>query len=382
MRIVLNAIWSNDEPCDGHTVYCHNIIKHILGCDKNYKYFLYYYGDAKFDFLKARENVQCLHLETSSLITKWLHRLRPYLWEEIKINAALTRFRPDILFQVGHWFDFVHYPCKKVHTIHDLAFSNPEYRDHFPSDLLKKLIAFTGPRVRQAAHLIAVSESTKRDIIEYYQFPEERITVIGHGFDNSIFNTEIEQNREICKKYSITKPFIVSVGVLQPRKNFQRLIKAFYSLKRLHNIPHKLVIMGGKAWQYKEIINLPDRLGIMDEVVFTGFLSVEDLAYLVKGSSLFVFPALYEGFGIPVLEAMACGVPVAASNTASVPEVVGDAGLLFDPRSVDDIANKMYQILSNATLKEELVRRGLERIKAFSWEKTAQKTIEVFKKTS
>ncbi len=382
MRIILNAIWSNHEPLDGHSVYCHNIVRNILKLDKKNTYFLYYFGVPQFDFLKPRRNVQCLQLNAPPIIFKLLHSIHPYLWEEIRINTALLKFRPDILFQVGHSFNFVHYPCKKVHTIHDLAFLDPEYRDHFPSDLLKKLIRFTRPRVRQAAHLIAVSKSTKRDIIKYYQFPEERIAVIGHGFDNSIFNTEIEQNREICRKYSITKPFIVSVGVLQPRKNFQRLIKAFASLKKTHNIPHKLVIAGGRAWQYKETINLPDKLGVMDEVVFTGSLSVEDLAYLVKRSDLFVFPALYEGFGIPVLEAMTCGVPVAASNSASVPEVVGDAGVLFDPRNVDDIANKMYQILSNATLKEKLIRRGLKRARNFSWEKAARETIEVFNKAS
>ena len=382
MRIVLNAIWSNNEPCDGHTVYCHNIVKQILGLDKENEYLLYYYGQAKFDFLKARKNVQSLSLERDPFISRLLDRFRPCLWEEIRINAALMRFRPDILFQVGHWLDFVHYPCKKIHTIHDLAFLHPEYREDFPSNLLKELVDFTEPRVRESTYLIAVSENTKRDIISYFQVPEERIAVIGHGFDNNIFNTEIEERREICGRFSITEPFIVSVGVLQPRKNFQRLIKAFASLKKTHNIPHKLVIVGGRAWQYEEIESLPQSLGIMNEVIFTGFLPVEDLSYLVKSSDIFVFPALYEGFGIPVIEAMACGVPVVASNVGSLPEVLGEAGLQFDPYSVDDIANKMHQVLSSTTLKEGLVRRGLKRARNFSWEKAARETIEVFNKAS
>ena len=120
----------------------------------------------------------------------------------------------------------------------------------------------------------------------------------------------------------------------------------------------------------------------MNEVIFTGFLPVEDLSYLVKNSDIFVFPALYEGFGIPVIEAMACGVPVVASNAGSLPEVLGDAGLQFDPYSVDDIANRMYQVLSSTTLKEELVSRGLKRARNFSWEKAARETVEVFKKAS
>ncbi len=382
MRIVLNAIWSNDEPCDGHTVYCHNIVKQILRLDKENQYLLYYYGQAKFDFLKAGKNVQSLSLERDSLIPRLLDRFRPYLWEEIRINAALVRFRPHILFQVGHWLDFVHYPLKKIHTIHDLAFLHSEYREYFPPDLLEELVDFTGPRVRQSHYLIAVSETTKRDIINYFQYPEERIAVIGHGFDDNIFNTELKERGEIYGRLGITRPFIVSVGVLQPRKNFQRLIRAFASLKNTHNIPHKLVIVGGRAWQYREIEDLPESLGIADDVVFTGFLPVRDLACLVKGSDLFVLPALYEGFGIPVIEAMACGIPVAASNVGSLPEVLGDAGLQFDPYSVDDIADKMHQVLSSTTLKEDLIRRGLERAESFSWERAARETIEVFKKAS
>jgi len=382
MRIVLNAIWSNDEPCDGHTVYCHNIVKQILGLDKENEYLLYYYGPARFDFLKDSENVQSLSLNRDTLISRLLDRFRPRLWEEIRINAALMRFRPHILFQVGHWLDFVHYPCKKIHTIHDLAFLNPEYREYFPPDLLKELVDFTGPRVRESHYLIAVSETTKRDIINYFQIPEERIAVIGHGFDDNIFNTEKWERGEIYGRFAITGPFIVSVGVLQPRKNFQRLIKAFASLKKIHNIPHKLVIVGGRAWQYKEIESLPESLGIVNEVIFTGFLSIEDLSYLVKRSDLFVFPALYEGFGIPVIEAMACGVAVVASNAGSLPEVLGEASLQFDPYSVDDIADKMHRVLTSPTLKEALIRRGLERAKSFSWEKAARETIEVFKKIS
>ena len=204
--------------------------------------------------------------------------------------------------------------------------------------------------------------------------------MIGHGFDNNIFNTELEERSEICDRFAITEPFIVSVGVLQPRKNFQRLIKAFASLKKTHNIPHKLVIVGGRAWQYEEIESLPDSLGIANDVVFPGYIPIKDLSYLLKKSEFFVFPALYEGFGIPVIEAMACGVPVVASNVGSLPEVLGEAGLQFDPYSVDDIANKMHQVLSSTTLKEGLVRRGLKRARNFSWEKAARETIEVFKK--
>ena len=382
MRIVLNAIWSNDEPCDGHTVYCHNIIKEIIELDKENEYLLYHYGPAKFEFLKPGKNVQSISLERGSLISRLLNRFHPYLWEEIRINAALQRFRPHVLFQVGHWLNFVHYPCKKIHTIHDLAFLHPEYKEYFPPELLKELVDFTLPRVRESHYLIAVSENTKRDIISHFQVPGERIAVIGHGFDNNIFNTDIEERREICGRFSITEPFIVSVGVLQPRKNFQRLIKAFFSLKKTYNIPHKLVIVGGRAWQYEEIEDLPQSLGIMKEVIFTGYLPAEDLSYLVKNADLFVLPALYEGFGIPVIEAMACGVPVVAANAGSLPEVLGDAGLQFDPYSVDDIANRMRQALNSTTLKEELVRRGLERARNFSWEKAARETLEVFKRAS
>lgn len=382
MRIALNAIWSNGEPCDGHTVYCHNILKQIIQLGEMHEYLVYHYGPARFEFLKSKKNVHSLSLKKGPFIPKRIQRYRPYLAEEIRVTKALVKFRPHILFQVGHWADFAHYPCKKVHTIHDLAFLHPEYKAYFPGPMARELKKFTERRVADSSYLIAVSENTKRDLIDYFGFPSERIAVIGHGFDKSLFNSEKGNKRDIYERCSISEPFMVSVGVLQPRKNFHRLINAFSALKKAHSIPHKLVIIGGRAWQYENIEALPGRLGIEKDVVFTGVLPVQDLASLLKNAALFAFPALYEGFGIPVIEAMACGTPVVASNVGAIPEVLGNAGLQVDPYSVEDIADKMLQVLNSPALQAVLVKRGLKRAEGYSWERAALETLAVFRKAA
>ncbi|MDZ7698218.1 MAG: glycosyltransferase family 1 protein [Deltaproteobacteria bacterium] len=382
MRIALNAIWSNGEPCDGHTVYCHNILKQIIRLGEMHEYLVYHYGPPRFEFLKSKGNVHSLSLKKCPLISKLIQRYRPYLAEEIRVTKALMKFRPHILFQVGHWADFVYYPCKKVHTIHDLAFLRSEYKAYFPGPMARELKQFTERRVADSSYLIAVSENTKQDLIEYYGFPSERIAVIGHGFDKRLFNTEKVNGSDVYQKFSITEPFIVSVGVLQPRKNFDRLINAFNALKKAHRIPHKLVIIGGRAWQYEHIEALPGQLGIEKDVVFTGVLPVEDLASLLKNAALFALPALYEGFGIPVIEAMACGTPVVASNVGAIPEVLGDAGLQVDPYSVEDIADKILQVLNSPALQAVLVKRGLKKAEGYSWERAALETLAVFRKVA
>ena len=182
---------------------------------------------------------------------------------------------------------------------------------------------------------------------------------------------------EVKQKYNLDFPFILFVGVLQPRKNIPTLIKAYYKLKK-EGIKDKLVITGGKGWQYKEIFETVERLNLQKEVIFTGHIPDDDLPKLYNAADLFAFPSLYEGFGIPPLEAMACGIPVITSNTGSLPEVVGDAGIMVDPYDIDGLAKAMYEVLNNEGLKEEMVKKGLERAKMFSWKKCAKEVLDVY----
>jgi glycosyltransferase involved in cell wall biosynthesis len=179
---------------------------------------------------------------------------------------------------------------------------------------------------------------------------------------------------ELGKKFGITKPYILFVGTLQPRKNIAKLIEAFSQLKNKNT---QLVIVGKKGWLWEEIFNAPAKFGVLERVKFLDFVSNEDLPGLYKNALCFVLPSLYEGFGLPVLEAMKFGCPTVISNVSSLPEVGGDASLYFDPQSVDDIAQKIEMVVSDEKLRAEMVKKGYNQVKQFSWEKTAKQTLKV-----
>jgi glycosyltransferase involved in cell wall biosynthesis len=174
-------------------------------------------------------------------------------------------------------------------------------------------------------------------------------------------------------------PYILNVGTLEPRKNLEGLLRAFAKAKR-KGIPHTLVITGAGGWGESRLAQLPTELGIADSVLFTGFVTDEALPHLYANADFFVYPSLYEGFGLPVLEAMACGTPVIASNTSSIPEVAGDAGILVDPSSEGELVAAMMQLAGDGRLRDDLKKRGINRAASFSWERTAQETFAVYGK--
>lgn len=184
---------------------------------------------------------------------------------------------------------------------------------------------------------------------------------------------------KVLKKYKINQPYILYVGSFDARKNLLGLLNAFSKLRQ-HLPAWKLVIVGARKWKSTPVFEVVQRLQLEEYVHFTGFVEEADLPALYNGADLFVFPSLYEGFGLPVLEAMACGIPVVTSNTSSLPEVAGDAALLVDPMDVEAIAAAMQQVLSDPGLAAELRRRGLEQASKFSWERTARETLAVYEK--
>lgn len=232
--------------------------------------------------------------------------------------------------------------------------------------------------LKNADKIIAISQSTKNDLIKHLNIPKEKIRVIYLATNENYKLLSKEEIDKIRVKYKINHPFILYVGTLEPRKNIVRLIEAFYKARNNGGINHKLVLTGRKGWKYKNIFNKIDELNLNKDVIFTGYIPDEDLPALYNAADLFVYPSIYEGFGLPPLEAMACGTPVITSNVSSLPEVVGDAGIMVDPYNMDELSNKITEVLSNNKLKEELSQKGLERAKLFSWEKCARETLEVF----
>jgi glycosyltransferase involved in cell wall biosynthesis len=224
--------------------------------------------------------------------------------------------------------------------------------------------------------IITVSKSTKKDVIKCLKFPEEKIKVIYNGVDERF--KPLKNYNDVLHKYNINPPYILYIGTLEPRKNIPALIKAFYKLKK-RGIRHKLVIVGKKGWKYKQIFRVVEDLNLRRDVVFTGYVSYNDLPKFYSAADLFVYPSLYEGFGLPPLEAMACGCPVITSNVSSLPEVVGDAGFIVDPSDIGGLSRTIKELLANDSLRENVIRKGLKRIKEFSWEKTAKESLKVYK---
>ncbi|HEY82577.1 MAG TPA: glycosyltransferase family 4 protein [Dehalococcoidia bacterium] len=257
-------------------------------------------------------------------------------------------------------------------TVHDLVRSCFGFdRETLAERVLLKLDKMG---IKRASHVIAVSHCTKNDLVSYLKIPQQKISVIYNGVDHDVF-----------KPYDVKpldNPYILYVGSERPRKNLGRLFYAFAKLKR--DFPElKLVKVGepGRSGKYRtQVLRQLDNLGITREVIFVGHLTGAELARYYSGAALLAYPSLYEGFGLPPLEAMACGCPVVTSNTSALPEVVGDAGIMVDPYDSNSLAQAMARVLTDKNLREEMVRKGFEQARKFSWEETARQTQEVYNK--
>lgn len=281
----------------------------------------------------------------------------------LPLNLFFCKGRPDIFFTPTHYAPRFSLVPTAV-SVMDLSYV------HFPhlfkrSDLYQ-LRNWTAYSVRNASVIFTISQASKNDIIKIYKVREDKVIVTYPGIKNQKSNMN-----EIKKKYEIEGDYVLFVGTLQPRKNIVRLIEAFSRLKN----DIKLVVVGKKGWLYGDILEAPKKFNIENRVKFLDFVPDEDLPSFYKNAVCFVLPSLYEGFGLPVLEAMKYGCPVVTSNVSSLPEVGGDAALYVNPLDVNDIAKNIELIINNEKLRKELIEKGLMQVKKFSWEKTAKETL-------
>jgi len=286
-------------------------------------------------------------------------------WEQFELTTYLRQNKNPLLVNLTNTAPVFY--KNQIITIHDLMFMrNPKWYTRKHYYFYKYL--FNGI-AQNSLKVITVSECSKRDLIKYFNISENKIEIIHNAVSQEFINLA---TANFENKYG---DYILAVSSLDPRKNFERLIRAFNKLK-LKNI--KLVIVGDEGTLYKKetfkylIKDNPD-------VVFTGYVTDDELAGLYKNAKLFVFPSLYEGFGIPPLEAMACNCPTIVSNAASIPEVCADASYYVDPNSIDSIAKGIYEVINDKTLQDELRQKGAERVKKFSWEDSARKIAEIIK---
>lgn len=269
--------------------------------------------------------------------------------------------------------------CATVFTIHDLIFRFfPEY--HLP--LNRWYLSLMLPRfMRRADAIIAVSENTKRDATRLLDISPDKIAVIHEGVNQSYRPiTDPRQLGAVRAKYLLPQHFILYLGTIEPRKNLPTLVEAYRLLLDRDRMTPTLVIAGRKGWLYRPVFDRVRDLGLDTQVLFTDYIESSDLPALMSAAELFVFPSLYEGFGLPPLEAMACGTPVICSNTSSMPEVVGDGGLLFNPRDVSACADAMERVLKDDNLRAGLRARGLSQAARFTWERTARETLKVYER--
>ncbi len=343
---------------------------------------------------------------------RWNYRIvRPRkLWTQIGLPFDLYfhKPRPDVFFTPSHYAPRFS-PIPTVVSIMDLSYI------HFP-ELFKKsdlyqLMNWTQYSVRKAKKILTISQASKSDIIRVYQVPKEKVVVTYPGIKKfSIFNFQFSMKsqfsnfQKIKDKYGINGEYILFVGTIQPRKNIVRLVEAFSKI-RMHtnnyfestrikkdsdksgekirkNSDLQLAIVGKKGWLYEEILGAPKKFGVEDRVKFLDFVPDEDLTLFYKHALFFILPSLYEGFGLPVLEAMKWGCPVITSKVSSLPEAGGDAAIYVDPENIDDIVSKMELLMKDQEKRKDMIEKGYKQVKKFSWDKTARETLKALEEVA
>lgn len=345
--------------------YTYNLVKELLALDKENHYVLYTASE-KTPF-ESHKNVTIKYIKASS-----------WLWH-FKVIKDLPTEKIDLFFAPTSYIipAFAPKSLKTIITVHDLvAFLFPSTHNT-KAMLIEKLTCKKA--LKKTSAVFVVSENTKKDLLKKFHYPEQKIHFTPCAA-SSFFKKEAKQEEldALKKELHLPEKFILAVGTLEPRKNFSTLIKSFVIIKRKHP-EYKLVIVGKKGWKYRLIEETLKHYHLEKDVIFPGYLSDAALKNVYHLASVFVFPSLYEGFGIPPLEAMACGCPVVSSNVSSLPEVIGDAGLLIDPKNAYKMAEAISSLITNEHVRNMLIERGKIRAEKFNWADSAEKALEAFK---
>lgn len=305
-------------------------------------------------------------------------------WHQLGLARHCAKARYDVLFlPAGNRRVPFSAPCPVVGAVHDFASIHVEGKyDPLRMFYIKHVLPML---VRRLTHVITGSEDAKKDIVEFAGVPEDRVTVIPLGVDRQVYSPgdkEAARSR-IGAKYGLTAPYVLYISRIEhPGKNHVPLIQAFSRLKETAGLSHQLLLIGSDWTRAEEVHAAAAASSCAKDIVFTGFASGADLPDLYRAADLFVFPSLFEGFGMPILEAMACGIPIACSNTSSLPEVAGDATLLFDPSNSAAMEDAMRRLLTDPDLRGTCVQKGLARSEGFDWATTARRTLAVLERAA
>jgi glycosyltransferase involved in cell wall biosynthesis len=300
------------------------------------------------------------------------------IWDYVLLPAAINKDKIDVMLFTKNVLPFF-VKCKSVIVNYDLGYFVKGLNAYKLYDRLYMKLMISSSTKRADA-IIAISEHTKKDLIQFTKATENKIKIIYLAADNKykVIN-EKSTLHSVSRKYGLDFPFIYYCGSLSPRKNIARLVKAFDLIK--HKIPHKMVLTADKSWSDKQIYKLITDLRLDDRIIKLGHVESKDMPAIYNLADLYVYPSLYEGFGLPILEAMSCGCPVISSKATSLPEVAAEAAFMVDSRNVYQLSEAIYTVLTDTQLRKKLVKKGFERIQEFTMQKTACQTLKVLHET-
>ena len=428
MLIGIDASRANRDHRGGPEWYSYYLIKYFARLDDKNQYILFSdeplrgglldlaypemekspAGEIKFD----KAGFQIIKSPNNNFRAKVLNWPFKFLWTQGRLSISMLKRklgRLDVLFIPAHTLPFFH-PKNSIVTIHDVGFERnrlfydfqkmgPESRRfHNLTDLLVRIFTLgkygansldyqawsVRYALRHAKIIFCPSQFTKSEVLALYKGSEDKIKVIPNGFNDKIYTpaTTATTHRidAALEKYGIKRPYLFYVGRLERKKNIPGLVEAYGIMRDKHpEINHKLVLAGNASFGYDEATFMASEYDVENDVIMPGWVEERDLPYLYQGADAFVFPSRYEGFGIPLLQAMGAGLPVTASHSGPIPEVAGDAALLFDGEDVYKMSEALYEIITNEELRKTLIARGLLRVKDYSWEKCARETLEIIK---
>ena len=380
IRVAVNATVINEKEKTGIALFALNLLNSLQKLDQANRYDIFTLTGSDTGLINgANFKIRPLpgFIRHLPYLNQWMIW---YAWYYTGHSCQLSAMKPGVLLSLD--FDVPLYnKCPSVCMIYDLT--PLIFKDMFPLHFRVRYRWQLNHAAGNAAKIIAISEDSKKDIVNYLGVDPQKVIVAYPGFDSRLFKPEsdLQKVQKFKEKYALGDQYILFMGAWNARKNIIRIIEAFELLKNEHGIKHKLVLAGKRAWKDEIIFEKIKSSPFNSEIIIPGYLPYESVPVLMSGADMFIFPSLHEGFGIPPLEAMACGTPVITSGVSSLPEVVGDAGLLVDPYNVSDIASAMYRLISEPGLRETMIGKGLERARLFSWERTARTVLSVLEQT-
>jgi glycosyltransferase involved in cell wall biosynthesis len=359
--------------------YTYHLVRHLLEVDRENRYCLFFFNQLRDGQDLFARSVAPYQVESSGFGTT-LNSAR-ILWEQILLPARAKACDVDVFHYIDHTLSLVRRPCPTVITVHDLAFFRVPEMYNLSRRFYKQFVSLRS--VKRATRVITISEYTRREILEITGVDGDRVEVIPYGISAAFRPIPRDAALEAFRaRARLPERFLLFVGTLQPRKNVDGLLRAFRKALDRGGFPHSLVLAGDRGWLYEEVFALIGTLGLRDRVIYMDTVPHGDLPAVYNLADLFVYPSWFEGFGLPPLEAMACGTPVICSSTTSLPEVVGDAGITVHPSDVDGLADGIARVLSDPALAARMREAGLARARTFSWDENARRTIGVYRRVA